>query len=63
MDTGMDRERADRLASVVRSRARHEVRVVGDGDYFAVEVVRGAQDNWTLYDESDWEWLRDQITS
>ncbi len=37
--------------------------MVGDGNYFAVEVVRGPQDIWTLYDESDWEWLRDQITS
>lgn len=59
----MNRERADCLAVPVRSSRRHEVRVVGDGNYFAVEVVRGPQDIWTLYDESDWEWLRDQITS
>ncbi|MCM0622873.1 hypothetical protein [Nocardioides bruguierae] len=58
MDAGMNRDRAERLARLVRATTRFDVEVIDHGGCFAVAVVRATatgRDTWTLYDEADWQ--------
>jgi hypothetical protein len=64
MDKGMTREEAGALAASVREACAHEVQVVEDGDYFAVQVTKRTNnrpDTFWLYDEADWAHLRERI--
>lgn len=61
----MTRDEAGALAAAIREACAHEVQVVEDGDYFAVQVTKrtsNGPDTFTLYDEADWAQLRSRIT-
>jgi hypothetical protein len=64
MNAGMHRDDAERLASAVRAAGHRDVEVVPDAGFFAVQVVVNrpeVPDTYTLYDDSDWRWLRERI--
>jgi hypothetical protein len=63
MDAGMTRGQAEALAMRVRSETAHVVTVEPDDQAFHVIVRRSIGDTWTLYDEQDWDWLRDRIVA
>lgn len=62
--SGMDRQEAASLATVVQASTGHDVRVVPDEHFYAVEVRvehGGDPGTFLLRDESDWRWLSERI--
>ena len=57
----MTRGQAEALAVQVRTETAHVVTVEPDDQAFLVIVRRSRGDTLTLYDEQDWDWLRDRI--
>lgn len=62
----MSLQEAQRLAAVVSEASGQVAEVKQDGDFYLVSVSRGSGDGaetFTMYDEADWSWLRDRVTS
>jgi hypothetical protein len=57
----MTLDEARALARLVTEATHSESQVVQEGQWFAVEVVT-RRGTWSLYDEVDWLWLKEQIT-